>query len=147
MHRAGGSGVWMERPLSTKLLQYAANDIFLISRLHDHFLNNNWISPVNMSSLLAQSERYVSMHKTHGRIEKSDQFRRGPLLPLDILSVGPLGHGACAGCGRKLSKMAYEVKTWHNGWTFISRRRARCRICHVVAIQRKLSSDDRWIAV
>jgi exonuclease 3'-5' domain-containing protein 1 len=144
MHRDGGSGLWMERPLPANLLRYAANDIFLISRLHEHFLNMNWISEADMSILLTQPECYVSMHKKLGRIEASNYFRKGPLLPMDILNVGPLAHGECAGCGRNLSKAAYETRP--NGKSLLLRR-TRCRICHAVAIQRKMPSDESWVEV
>jgi exonuclease 3'-5' domain-containing protein 1 len=144
MHKDGGSALWMERPLPSNLLQYAANDIFLISRLHKHFLKMNWISEANMSNLLAQSERYVSMHKKLGRIEAGNNFRRGPLLPMDILNVA---HGDCAGCERNLSIAAYEVIPWLAIGRSYLLRRTRCRICHVVAIQRQMPSDESWVEV
>jgi hypothetical protein len=147
MHHTGGSAFWMQRPLPAQLLQYAANDIFLLSQLYNYFLKRRWIREANFSDLLTQCKRYVSMHKEQGRMDESDYFRRGPLLPLDILStMGPLAQGECMSCGRRLSKHAYEIGIWSENGTSESfeLRRMRCRRCHVVAIQRRLTDDDRW---
>lgn len=59
MHKANGGVPWLERPLSTKLIQYAANDIYIIDLLYHYFLRNYWINPRNLPLLLAQSKRYV----------------------------------------------------------------------------------------
>jgi len=149
MHRAKGSAIWMERPLPTKLIQYAANDIYLISVLFEYFVEKQWITQTGFPDLLVKSKRYVSMHKDQGRSEDTNFFRRGPLLPMDILTVGREVQGKCRGCGRQLSTAAYETKMrTAKKEVNAEMRRTRCRNCRVIAFKRRLPSEEHlWIKV
>lgn len=135
MHRAQGSAIWMERPLSARLLQYAANDIYLIALLYEHFVACRWINKRDPLGLLAQSRRYVSTQLEQGRTHDKDYFRMGALLPLDVLTKPRGIRERCSGCRRLLSLPCFDVTG--------TSRNSRCRVCYIIAIKRHLPLDDR----
>jgi exonuclease 3'-5' domain-containing protein 1 len=142
MHKANGGISWLERPLSPKLLQYAANDIYVIDLLYNYFLRKRWIKKNNLSLLLQQSKRYVSTQWQQGRTNRTNAFRLGPLLPLDVLTHPQSTLERCSGCERMLSLSCFHVN-WQSGAV----RKARCRLCSVIAKKRRLTPDEGWIQV
>ncbi|EPQ51320.1 hypothetical protein GLOTRDRAFT_123248 [Gloeophyllum trabeum ATCC 11539] len=98
MHRANGSALWMERPLSERLLRYAATDIYLISLLYEDFLTRGWINRKSTQGLCAYSQEYVSTYQDLGRLDADNVLQKGPLIMLWELE-GERKH-ECSGCGR-----------------------------------------------
>jgi len=142
MHRANGGVPWLERPLSPRLMQYAANDIFVIDLLYNHFLQKNWIKPSSIPLLLVQSKRYISTQWQQGRTDRTNAFRLGALVPLDVLT-SPAGiRECCRGCERMLSIPCFE----HRSQSGVVRK-SRCRLCNVIAAKRRLPPDDGWVRV
>ncbi|CAL1709437.1 unnamed protein product [Somion occarium] len=74
MHKAGESERWMERPLSPQLLQYSANDIYLIATAFTFFEDNGWILP----DLSAQSARYITPETSRGSSLRLSAMRAIP---------------------------------------------------------------------
>jgi len=142
MHRANGGVPWLERPLSAKLLQYAANDIYVIDLLYNSFLHKSWIKPNTLPLLLAQSKRYVCTQWQQGRTDRTNHFRLGPLVPLDVLTNPQRRLERCSGCERMLSLPCFE----HIRQSGIVRK-SRCRLCNVIATKRRLPDDEGWIRV
>jgi len=142
MHQANGGVPWLDRPLSPRLIQYAANDIYVIDLLYNHFLQKNWIKPNSLPLLLAQSKRYVSTQWLQGRTDHSNVFRMGALLPLDVLTNPQGTCERCSGCGRMLSLSCFE----HMRQSGIIRK-SRCRLCNVIAAKRRLPPMEGWIRV
>jgi len=142
MHKANGGVPWLERPLSPKLLQYAANDIYVIDLLYNHFLRRNWINPSSIPLLLAQSKRYISTQWQQGRTDRTNIFRLGALIPLDVLTSPQGLPELCAGCGRMLSLPCFE-----HMWRSCLLRKSRCRLCNVIAAKRRLPPDEGWVRV
>ncbi|THU91181.1 hypothetical protein K435DRAFT_727495 [Dendrothele bispora CBS 962.96] len=107
---------WLERPLPTHYLSYAAHDVYIISVIYEHFLKRGYLN--NSDTLAAQSTRYASIWE-NDQPREEDIYRRNPLLPLEILSV-PTGTGAtdriCDGCNRKLTRSSFQgingTKCW-----------------------------------
>ncbi|KAI0049360.1 hypothetical protein FA95DRAFT_1538429 [Auriscalpium vulgare] len=133
MHRNHESSRWMDRPLSPKLIQYAANDILLIAHLFAFFVHNDFI-PNNVhafSDVLEKCARYVTRCGRIGRVDESDPFRPKAILLLDSLAVDASPMALCAGCGLVLPFPCFEVFGWS--------RTAHCRLCKVRAMKTKLA--------
>jgi hypothetical protein len=103
MHRSDGGALWMHRPLSHDLLCYAAHDVHAIKSLYLHFCAAEWLLPSTLPTLFHQSARYIWVHDKGGHITPADIFRRGSLLPLDILCQPAGCRRVCQGCSRHLS--------------------------------------------
>jgi len=142
MHKENGGVSWLERPLSPRLMQYAANDIYVIDLLYSHFLQKNWIKPISLPLLLAQSKRYVSTQWLQGRTDRSNVFRLGALLPLDVLTNPQGRRERCSGCEMMLSLSCFEHMRQAG-----MLRKPRCRLCNVIAAKRRLPPDEGWIRV
>jgi exonuclease 3'-5' domain-containing protein 1 len=140
MHRRNDTRLWMVRPLPWKLLCYAATDIYLIALLYEDFSSKGWLSLG--SKFFGRCDRYVSMHKQHGRIRKdTGRFQTGPLMPLGILNEGDLKgcwKTVCITCGRLLTLFAFET----NGQGY---RRRVCRLCLAIAEKYHFVCDDNWV--
>jgi len=132
----------LERPVESKLLQYAANDIYAIDLLYNYFLQHRWINSTNFPLILAQSQRYTRTQWQQGRTDTKNPFRMGPLLPLDVLTVPQGTLGGCAGCERMLSLGCFETTKRQHGMM----RKSRCRLCNIIADKRKLPPDE-WVQV
>lgn len=155
MHKNRGCDMWLRRPLSEQLLQYAAKDILLIGVLYPHFYRSGWIpnSRTEYFRLLGQSQRYISAHREQGKSSDTDVFRPCCIMPLDTLTEpsGPLHR--CMACNRFLSYAAFETCEGFvplgNGQPEASRlsilRRPRCRLCSILAMKNGLVMDDRWL--
>jgi exonuclease 3'-5' domain-containing protein 1 len=142
MHKANGGVPWMERPLSSQLIQYAANDIYAIDLLYKFFLQKNWIKLNTLPLLLDQSKRYVSTQWQQGRTERTHPFRIGALVPLDVLKSPQTTLERCSGCERMLSLPCFEHKR-QSGIL----RKSRCRLCNVIATKKRLPCDEDWVRV
>ena len=143
MHKDKKADMWIQRPLSPKLLQYAAKDIQLISMLCTVFIQKGWIPsvPALYNTLLGQCARYVSSHVEQGKSEETDPFRPTALMPLDVLTQ-PWGFQyKCTGCHRSLSMSCFTID-YSDG--FYRRRRPKCNLCHVLAMKHKLRADREW---
>ncbi|KZO92999.1 hypothetical protein CALVIDRAFT_286703 [Calocera viscosa TUFC12733] len=140
MHAANRTDRWMERPLSDRLIAYAAQDIKLLAKLYDTFMDKGWMTASGLSKLADISARYVTMFQTRSQSVAYNEKRIWIVLPLDIL-VAPTGRTyTCAFCNRSLSSACYEFDM--SGRTF--RRRPRCRLCHVVSLKRGRSAGG-WV--
>lgn len=137
MHKAGESERWMERPLSPQLLQYSANDIYLIATAFTFFEDNGWILP----DLSAQSARYITPETSRERRDMQDKLGSNRFLPLGVLSdpasqEGPLYD--CLQCGRSLDL------TWEN--THIqreTRRSSRVQTQSMLSLVHGLRYEER----
>lgn len=117
----------MKRPLPDTLCSYAAKDIHLIRLIYALFKCRGFLSPENR--LLAQSQRYVSMHGDLAlKPLEGDRFQNHPVLPLDILDA-PIGMARreCEACHRSLSMECFMER----GKTHA----VACRVCHVVSMK------------
>lgn len=107
MHCSNQSEVWMKRPLTDILLQYAAIDIYKLAKLYGKL-----VSASNRGTLLEISERFGSMYPT--RRSRTDKYVNNGLLPLEILAISPGVKRQCAGCKRLLTEGSFargmEVK-------------------------------------
>lgn len=150
MHKKNASDMWLKRPLTEQLLQYAAKDILLIGVLYPHFYRSGWIphDTVHYINLLNQSRRYISAHREQGKSLETDVFRPCSIMPLDTLTepYGPLYR--CYACNRSLSYSAFESTEAESpppGSPVTTKRRPRCRLCAILAIKNGLSMDNRWL--
>ncbi|KAI0049364.1 hypothetical protein FA95DRAFT_896792 [Auriscalpium vulgare] len=127
MHRSGQSARWMERPLASKLLQYAAGDISVIAHLFAHFCDEGFIDTTALSTLLISSRRYVYRHGKRGRIEEADEFRPKALLVPSALHAPSVPTALCSGCETVLPVMAFQV--------IKKQRKTRCRVCEALVFR------------
>jgi exonuclease 3'-5' domain-containing protein 1 len=126
MHRETGGSLWLQDPIPPELLAYAAHDIRAIATIYEHFLSVGWLPKSSRAALLAQSARYLDIHE---RPPASDNiFRRGPLLPLDILTEPALEKETCHGCVRQLSRGHFHVEPQD------ATRLAFCRVCEAAKL-------------
>lgn len=142
MHKDKKADMWIQRPLSEQLLQYAAKDIQLISMLCTKFIQKGWIPTAILpyQELLQTCARYISAHIEQGKSAEMDPFRPTGLMPLDVL-LPPSGFCyKCAGCNRTLSATCYAIDT--DG--FYRYRRPRCNLCHVLAMKYRVRGDTKW---
>ncbi|CAL1709466.1 unnamed protein product [Somion occarium] len=175
MHKAGGSERWMRRPLPDRLVQYAANDIYLIAMVYTFFIKNCWILP----ELQAQSARYIFQETTREQKDLRQRNGAGRYLPLGVLSdpalSGPLYE--CLLCTRSLDLSCYETTLTHkpppptarknkksrkkpsstsasqtspagSGKSVaLLRRKPCCRLCVVCAMKSGMILDHSWVDV
>ncbi|KAI6125999.1 ribonuclease H-like domain-containing protein [Pisolithus croceorrhizus] len=144
MHQAAGSSIWMNRPLPSKLLAYAAHDIELIGTLYEYFKKSAWITPANEPLLVVQSMRYAYSLFHQGRVPNDDPFGQSAVLPLDVLSESPGPKVQCHGCHRMQSLSCYSVKKRGGG----SEARSNiCRACQIKLLMKRTQYPIAWIAV
>jgi exonuclease 3'-5' domain-containing protein 1 len=118
----------MDRPLSTQLLNYAAHDIYAIAALYEHFRVVKYI-PKDCTSLLRWSNRYISVHLARGPPHRDDIYRKGPFLPLDIITSPSGPQVECKGCMRSLSASHFELDSRKE------RTIAFCRVCEAMKVK------------
>ncbi|EIN13050.1 hypothetical protein PUNSTDRAFT_131272 [Punctularia strigosozonata HHB-11173 SS5] len=128
MHRNLGSAFWMDRPLSSQLLHYAAQDIKMISLIYEHFTTAGLLKDNMLPLLLDQCKRYVSLHQQSGRVEQGNSFRSNGFLPLDILKMPSQDRRVCSGCNRFISAKYFNVGD-------------KCRVCQAVILKEMLARD------
>lgn len=133
MHNSGGSAVWMERPLSEQLLCYAANDVRVIALLYDHFQEADWLSAKVQPDLLEQSARYVAMHSSKERVDRTDMFLCHPFLPFDILTERQNSAKRCRACKRMVSQVHFGGAK--------GQRSSHCRMCQAVVLRKKVQEE------
>ncbi|EGN94504.1 hypothetical protein SERLA73DRAFT_188440 [Serpula lacrymans var. lacrymans S7.3] len=141
MHKANGSGLWLDRPLSAKLLRYAANDIRMIAMLYVNFSQKGWITRDTVFVLQDHSMRYAISQWHQGRTDDKNVFRSCAILPLDILTEP---HGVlekCVGCKRMLSLDCFLTRKERK---IVTLRMSVCRACQVMAMMRKVSFFHAW---
>ncbi|KZT25954.1 hypothetical protein NEOLEDRAFT_1113821 [Neolentinus lepideus HHB14362 ss-1] len=144
MHRANGSALWLERPLSKQLLRYAATDIYLISLLLEDFNQRGWVNAENFNELRLHSQRYVAMFQDGGRLDPGNVFQKGPLIMLsEIVAKAEEAKHKCSGCGRRKPIYCFETR-YANAEM---QRMPRCRVCTVIAMKRQLPPNDDWMYV
>ena len=114
---------WMERPLSSEYLDYAARDARLIHVLFDTFTIAEWTKLLS----LEESMRYVTFHK-YSQPNDEDQYKSHSLLPLGILDP-PLRK--CVGCERQLPFDSF-IETDSGG---------QCYVC--MAIMKRMKDEPR----
>lgn len=146
MHKDKKADMWIQRPLSEKLLQYAAKDIQLISMLCTAFIMRGWIPPIPSLwyALLGQCSRYVSAHVEQGKSEETDPFRPTGIMPLDVLTEPWGPRFKCTGCNRSLSMSCYTIDCSDG---FYRRRRPKCNLCHVLAMKYRLRAEGEWFVI
>ncbi|KAA1472710.1 hypothetical protein DENSPDRAFT_821722 [Dentipellis sp. KUC8613] len=148
MHRTNGSGLWMDRPLSSKLLQYAANDICIIAYLFDTFRNNTYVpsSRNALSRLIAKCDQYISRCGHVGlRTLRDGVFRPKGLLMAAALEAPKGTTYECAGCSLHLALQCYQVQIKKGRGS----RLTHCRICNAIVIKSKteITPEPSWIPV
>ncbi|KAI0653717.1 ribonuclease H-like domain-containing protein, partial [Cubamyces menziesii] len=86
MHRAQGSEIWMRRPLSKALLDYAAHDAVLIAAVYTCLMQEPWNKgPGKVESFRAQSGRYVTMFPDRKMLAKHHDMDLKRFLPMGLL--------------------------------------------------------------
>ncbi|KAL5498053.1 hypothetical protein ACEPAH_2984 [Sanghuangporus vaninii] len=153
LHSDNLSGIWMQRPLSDELLEYAASDIKRIAKLYDHFAECGYLK--QREKLLDLSSLYVSMHHKTGKPDPENIYLRGPFLPLSIsLEINstcdvhaPASSKECSGCGRTISEhhFPYELTTKNKGKKIpdgkmdenVAPRASLCKICTLIVKKMK----------
>ncbi|THH17925.1 hypothetical protein EW146_g2968 [Bondarzewia mesenterica] len=87
LHRQNRSQIWMDRPLPASLLQYAANDIYMISQLFQRFRRNGTLprAKADRDCLIKQSENYILRCGLPGRVDKNNSFRPRSVLMVHAL--------------------------------------------------------------
>ncbi|TFY62125.1 hypothetical protein EVG20_g6817 [Dentipellis fragilis] len=148
MHRTNGSGLWMERPLSEKLLQYAANDIFIIAHLFDTFRRIKYVPSTRhaLSRLITKCDQYVSRSGHVGlRTLQNGVFRPKGLLMAAALEPAEGTTFECAGCGLHLTIQCYQVQITKGRGS----RKMHCRICNAIVIKSKteITPEPSWVAL
>lgn len=162
MHRAGESGRWLERPLPDRLVQYAANDIYIIATVYTFFISKKWIRP----QLKAQSARYINAEVTREHKERRAQIGSSRFLPLGVLTdptKGPVF--ICSWCERALELTSFQhqllqqtveptQKTakgkkgkYVTRATISLRRKPCCRVCVVSAMKSEVKLNENWITI
>ncbi|KAI0057162.1 hypothetical protein BV25DRAFT_1812799 [Artomyces pyxidatus] len=139
MHSEGLSSRWMERPLSPKLFQYAANDIAILARLFSFFYNNGFIptTPLKLEVVLDKCRRYVSRCNKQGRIVADDPLRPKAVLMIDSLSFSGTS-AECAGCNMMLPHTCFSTTSGKKSKKKGSARNAYCRLCEVIAVREEI---------
>lgn len=149
IHAENRSSMWMSRPLSDVLLQYAAGDITRISALYKHFKEKGYLD--DLPRLLEISQRYVSMHQLLGRPDQSNKFLRCGVLPLNILDCVLSDSGSvimpgsidttCEGCHRLLMEEHFPVqgptKKEGVGTSKGRERMPTCKVCTYILAKEK----------
>ncbi|KAL4063812.1 ribonuclease H-like domain-containing protein [Scleroderma yunnanense] len=144
MHKANGSTIWLERPLSPQLLAYAAHDIELLGTLYEHFKEICWITPANEPTLMAQSLRYAYSLSHQGRVAEDNVFGSSAVLPLDVLTEPRGLKVPCHGCHRMQSLHCFSVLK-HN-----SKPHSRtniCRVCQIKLLIKEKKYPIVWLGV
>ncbi|KAF8547685.1 hypothetical protein OG21DRAFT_1517141 [Imleria badia] len=144
MHKTNGSTIWLERPLVSQLLQYAAHDIEMIGALYEHFKSQSWITPNNEDTLVDQSMRYAYSHYHQGRVAEDHIFGSCSVLPLDILRE-PRGLTVpCHGCNRMQSLHCFTTN--RRGRKIVARTNI-CRVCQIKLLIRQANHPVSWVNV
>ncbi|KAI0633944.1 ribonuclease H-like domain-containing protein [Trametes polyzona] len=133
MHAAGGSALWLKRPLPENLLEYAAHDLTLIALVYAYFLRKTWIhTAVDRGTLGAQSARYVAFFGTREGMARAAAQDRKRFMPLGI--IDDVGDG-----GRGQGKRGGQTRTGVQ-----VQRRAFCRLCNAIA-KRNEEAEGEWV--
>ncbi|KAJ7613332.1 ribonuclease H-like domain-containing protein [Mycena rosella] len=124
---------WIEHPLSRLHLQYAANDINLISRLWGHFVDAGYID----GQLPEQSLRYIRMWN-NAQPDDDDVYKRHALLPLAILDAVTSRTKECTVCQRLLPESSFSKTAWDKP------KDRKCLVCRaiVIRVQRENQIQD-----
>lgn len=126
MHKDAKGQLWMDRPLPSSLLKYAANDIHAIRTLYDHFVYSGWLTD-DCHHLIEASTRYLSLHLEP--LDPGNIFKGGPFLPLDILTVLGGTSRRCEDCRRQISSDHFYVSV-STGIQYLS-----CRVCESMKVK------------
>jgi exonuclease 3'-5' domain-containing protein 1 len=138
MHQNSGSALWMARPLSAQMLTYAGNDVRAITTLYEHFSASGWLRPTVTANLPACSARYLSIHDARGPVDPADVYRKGPFLPLDVLTEPTGDARQCSGCLRALSLRHFEVPP---GSGRSRPLQIYCRACAAMKLKLRLEAE------
>ncbi|KAH8112410.1 ribonuclease H-like domain-containing protein [Phellopilus nigrolimitatus] len=157
------SDVWMVRPLTDALLEYAASDITRIAALYDHFRARGYLEQTQR--LRAQSMLYVTMHHTAGKPEQENIFLRGPYLPLCVLQPVSLDDGnkaswmcirraesdeqgiLCMACKRTMLDVHFPLRSaavLNGAYVGNKKGKARtqiCKICTLILAKKQYATD------
>jgi len=132
-HKSNSSGIWMERPLTSELLTYAAGDIERIAALYSHFNEMGYLEDAHLADLLSRSARYVGLFRFIGRPNSENRFWRSALLPLGILQGADEQLRVCDGCRRGLPEDCFSTSTHdHHEDQIEGKSQSRlpnCRVC------------------
>lgn len=129
---------WTHRPLPAVYLEYAAQDISLLSRVYATFQSRRYVSTRRHSrpELEVQSRRYVNMWSAP--VPNDSIYHHSNLLPLEKLVLPPAGKSSeCAKWHRILSTTTF---TYHSGG-------ARdghdvCMVCRVLTFRASAPLSD-----
>ncbi|KAJ7450636.1 ribonuclease H-like domain-containing protein [Mycena latifolia] len=115
---------WERRPLSRSHLAYAANDIYLISRLWSHFVPAGYLG----ANIPEQSLRYVRMW-VNAQPDEGDAYKLHALLPLAILDAPMGATKQCSGCERLLPQPSFSKTAWNKN------AGRKCLVCRAINIR------------
>ncbi|RPD70656.1 hypothetical protein L226DRAFT_514191 [Lentinus tigrinus ALCF2SS1-7] len=107
LHRTDGGSMWLHRPLPAMLLDYAAHDIWLISRVADVLLPR-----VSVEQLREASARYMRVYPTREAKEAHVPLELSKFVPLDVVDAPLPGAPRyyCARCERTLSLSCFGTR-------------------------------------
>lgn len=144
MHEDQQSAMWMQRPLPSPLLHYAAHDIELIALVLERFgpgEQGNYLA--RLPELLAMSARYMLVYPTRELRALHVPLDLCRFLPLDILDALPARapRYGCARCMRMLSLACFvagyiHVLPFGEAPVYGSQCLVRfsiCRLCNLLA--------------
>ena len=145
MHRWNGSAIWMQRPLQSKLLRYAAHDLTIIARLYAHFRDARGGFLDDIEDLKEMSARYMCAIPTREMralyVAKQDLPR---FVPMDVLDA-PLDDEKrkCGRCERELTLSCFTTEMRSGAMM----RKSFCRLCDLLARNRRGVTTVGWVEV
>ncbi|THH29156.1 hypothetical protein EUX98_g5031 [Antrodiella citrinella] len=110
LHKAGNSHFWLDRPLPSNFLEYAATDIMMVSLTYEYFIKKRWVTTSNFLSLEKQSHRYMAYYNGRGKRVEADELGTIRFLPLDVIhyDTDPTQY-QCHICFRMLNLYCFET--------------------------------------
>ncbi|KAI0717810.1 ribonuclease H-like domain-containing protein [Cerioporus squamosus] len=153
LHRSDGGSMWLNRPLPAMLLDYAARDIYLISRVSDVLLRR-----VDVEQLRGASARYMRVYPTRELKEAHVPLELSKFVPLDVIEAPPPDalQYRCARCERMLSLSCFATRSavvegvepdetvQDDGASGHWWRWTMCRLCVLIAVRNAEAQMESW---
>ncbi|KZV86321.1 hypothetical protein EXIGLDRAFT_774719 [Exidia glandulosa HHB12029] len=130
---------WLARPLPLQYTAYAAEDIWILSKVFEVFHARAYFrSP----ELEMQSQRYVNMHRGVPP-QSGDIYRSSNLLPMEII-VAPVAQNSsrvCEGCHRVLGDACFFFRA--HGYALVHTMHSHCKVCYILTQRMIIKATPR----